>query len=216
MKLARLNVDGVRNLSQQTISAFGDINIFYGANGAGKTSLLEAVHILGLARSFRSTQLRPVIHYEQSECTIFGEVIQSDLRHAIGIKREKSGGFRLRIDADNEKNLARLANLLPIQLINTNTYSLLEGGAKQRRQFLDWGVFHVEQQFYRAWKRLQRCIKQRNALLKNHRNNRVANFDQSLLSWNEELETVSAFIDRARSSYFVDFKPVFSFISRSA
>ena len=72
MSLRRIMVTAVRNLHPVTLSPSPRINILYGANGSGKTSVLEAVHLLGLARSFRSTRLNPVIQYEQPACTVFG------------------------------------------------------------------------------------------------------------------------------------------------
>jgi DNA replication and repair protein RecF len=74
MSLTRVTVTAVRNLHPVTLSPSPRINILHGANGSGKTSLLEAIHLLGLARSFRSTRLQPVIHYEQPACTVFGQV----------------------------------------------------------------------------------------------------------------------------------------------
>ena len=64
MPLTRLAVTAVRNLHPVTLLPSPRINLVSGANGSGKTSLLEAIHILGLARSFRSTRLQPVIQYE--------------------------------------------------------------------------------------------------------------------------------------------------------
>lgn len=206
MKLSELEISGVRNLSSVAIHDLAQINIFSGPNGAGKTSILEAIHILGLARSFRGTQLQPVIQYHQNACTVFGQVLnEAEPALAVGVKRAKKGGFRIRIAGQDEKSLIRLAETLPIQLINSVAYSLLEGGPKQRRQFIDWGVFHVEHSFYDAWRRMQRCLKQRNAVL------RAGRADKGALSvWNQELIEASEQIDSARQTYFESFYPVFA------
>ena len=74
MSLTRLSVTAVRNLHPVTFSPSPRINILYGENGSGKTSVLEAIHLLGLARSFRSMRLQPVIQYEEPACTVFGQV----------------------------------------------------------------------------------------------------------------------------------------------
>ena len=79
MSLSRVSVTAVRNLHPVTFSPSPRINILYGANGSGKTSVLEAIHLLGLARSFRSTRLLPVIQYEQLACTVFGQVEEKSL-----------------------------------------------------------------------------------------------------------------------------------------
>lgn len=211
MKLSGLEITGVRNLESVVIKDFAKVNIFSGANGAGKTSILEAIHILGLARSFRGTQLQPVIQYHQNTCTVFANVLKDgEPSIAVGVKRSRRGGHKIRIAGQDEKSLIRLAETLPIQLINSTAYSLLEGGPKQRRQFIDWGVFHVEHSFYDAWRRMQRCLKQRNAVLRTGRANK-----QSLAAWNQELLEVSVLIDAVRKAYFSTFYPVFTdFLSR--
>ena len=73
MSLSRITVTGVRNLHPVTLSPSSRINILHGANGSGKTSVLEAIHLLGLARSFRSTRL----HHFRSGSVGRGRLVQS-------------------------------------------------------------------------------------------------------------------------------------------
>ena len=170
MPLKRLSVTGVRNLQPVTLQPSPRINIVYGANGSGKSSLLEAIHLLGLARSFRSTRLQPVIQHGQDACTVFAEVLQiSGITNSLGITRNKQADYQIRIDGQSVRSLAELAETLPLQIINPDSFRLLEGAPKQRRQYLDWGVFHVEHQFLPAWQRLQKSLKQRNSLLRRGR-----------------------------------------------
>lgn len=82
MSLTRFTVTAVRNLHPVTLSPSPRINILSGDNGSGKTSVLEAIHLLGLARSFRSTRLLPVIQYDQLACTIYGQVQMSEIGRA--------------------------------------------------------------------------------------------------------------------------------------
>src|SRR5690606_17108308 len=148
MPLKRLTVTAVRNLHPVTLHPSPRINIISGPNGSGKTSLLEAIHILGLARSFRSTRLQPVIQYQQDSCTVFGEVFLSGGNASkIGITRSRQADYDIRINGQNARSTAELAEVLPLQLINPDSFRLLEGAPKQRRQYLDWGVFHVEHRF---------------------------------------------------------------------
>lgn len=147
MSLTRVSVTAVRNLHPVTLS-LPRINILYGDNGSGKTSVLEAIHLLGLARSFRSARLQPVIQYEEAACTVFGQVMLANgIASNLGISRERQGEFTIRIDGQNARSAAQLAETLPLQLINPDSFRLLEGAPKIRRQFLDWGVFHVEPRF---------------------------------------------------------------------
>ena len=205
MPLSRLSVTGVRNLHPVTIQPSPRINLIYGDNGSGKTSLLEAIHILGLARSFRSTRLQPVIQHSLEACTVFAEVLlENGLSRSMGITRSKQADYQIRIDGQTVRSTAQLADTLPLQLINPDSFRLLEGAPKQRRQYLDWGVFHVEHQFISTWQRLQKSLKQRNSLLRRGR------IDPALLTpWDAELIDASERIDAYRRAYISKLKPVF-------
>jgi DNA replication and repair protein RecF len=205
MPLKRLSVTAVRNLHPVTIYPSPHINLIYGDNGSGKTSLLEAIHILGLARSFRSTRLQPVIQHEHEACTVFGELLLNNgVLTSMGITRSKAADYQIRIDGQTVRSTAQLADTLPLQLINPDSFRLLEGAPKQRRQYLDWGVFHVEHQFLSTWQRLQKSLKQRNSLLRRGRIER-----SQLAPWEAELVSSSERIDQYRRAYIAKLKPVF-------
>jgi DNA replication and repair protein RecF len=122
----------------------------------------------------------------------------------LGISRERQGDFTIRIDGQNARSAAQLAQILPLQLINPDSFRLLEGAPKIRRQFLDWGVFHVEPRFMSTWQRLQKALKQRNSWLR-HGTLDVA----SQAAWDRELCLASAEIDDYRRAYIKALKPVF-------
>ena len=205
MSLSRVTVTAVRNLHPVTLSPSPRINILHGANGSGKTSLLEAIHLLGLARSFRSNKLQPMIQYEQPACTVFGQVQCEDGLHSnLGISRDRQGELQIRIDGQNARSTAQLAEILPLQVINPDSFRLLEGAPKVRRQFLDWGVFHVEPRFLPAWQRLQKALRQRNSWL------RHGTLDAaSQAAWDRELCLASDELDGYRRAYIQALKPVF-------
>ena len=205
MSLLRLTVTGVRNLHPVTLLPSPRINLLHGANGSGKTSVLEAIHLLGMARSFRSVRLQPVIQTEQTTLTVFGEVQQPEGgSNSLGIGRERTGELHIRIDGQSARSAAQLAEALPLQLINPDSFRLLEGAPRVRRQFLDWGVFHVEPRFLAAWQRLQKALRQRNSWLRHGRLDPVAQ-----AAWDRELCLASAEIDAYRRAYLQALKPIF-------
>ena len=211
MTINKLMVKDVRNIQSLTIIPSPFINILYGLNGSGKTSVLEAIHLLSLARSFRSSRLKPVIQKDKSKLTVFGQLLSEN--HSlipVGVSRDINDEFfQIRVAGESLRMTSELAQLLPLQLINPDTFRLLEGSPKVRRQFLDWGVFHVKQRdFLPIWKRAQKALKQRNSLLR-HARMRGSSLEAELAPWDLELAKSADAIDRLRADYFEEFTPVF-------
>jgi DNA replication and repair protein RecF len=163
MQVFRLKTKQFRNLLDLDLEFSPQFNFFYGPNGSGKSSLLEAIHFLSLGRSFRSTVASRAIHYEADQFNLFSVVFGTSLV-TIGLEKTRQGKTRIKID-QNINPLSELAKILPIQLLNPDSYALLNGGPKIRRQFIDWGVFHVEPLFFSNWQQFHQTLRQRNAAL---------------------------------------------------
>ena len=103
-----------------------------------------------------------------------------------------------------------LAKQLPLQLINSESYEILEASPKYRRQFLDWILFHVEQGFYPVWQRFRRALQQRNAALKKGR----ACSHSEVRVWDNELAAMGFEIDQYRKAIIKEIIPIFKEIMR--
>jgi len=203
--LTQVQIDRVRNLRGVHLEALQRVNVFYGANGSGKTSVLEAIHLLGMARSFRGNSIRSLITHGEDTCTVFGSVaLPGAGALPLGIQRSRNGEAQIRLGGKTVRTVAELAEQLPLQVINADSFGLLTGSPGARRQFLDWGVFHVEQQFFPQWQRFQRCIKQRNMLL---RRGKLSH--QELAVWTRDLARSGAAINEFRQAYFEQLAPGF-------
>jgi DNA replication and repair protein RecF len=198
MILSRLDILQVRNLQDVHVLCHPKGNVIYGANGSGKTSLLEAIYLLGRGRSFRHRDLRLVIGEYATELVVSARVERSPPQtcYQLGVKRTVAGRFEARLDGASLQSSAQLVEALPLQLIDAHSFTLLEGGPLQRRQFLDWGVFHVEHGYSSLWKRFQKALKQRNQLLRHGRMD-----EGSLSAWTAELVPLSEEISRYRRDY---------------
>jgi DNA replication and repair protein RecF len=166
MRLSSLKITSFRNLSSLFIEPTSAFNLIHGPNGSGKTSILEAIYLLGMARSFRSHLLNRTIQYEAPSFSVVGDVCdkeESSLR--IGVEKYRNNKIKIKISSNENGSAVALARVLPVKLINPDSYSLLNSGPRHRRQFLDWGLFHVEPQFFSVWQRFQRILKQRNSAL---------------------------------------------------
>lgn len=208
MPLQRLDISQLRNLSNVRFQPSPQINLISGVNGSGKTSILEAIHLLSLGRSFRSHKHKTYIQKETSECVIFG-LIENDTNLAqtpqpIGLKRQSDGVLDARVSGQKIQSLVELTYALPVQLINPDAFRLLEGSPKIRRQFIDWGVFHHVPAFINAWRGWQKALKQRNSLL---RRGKIS--DNLLLAFDQELIRLGSEVNQYRHDYLDRLIPVF-------
>src|SRR5271156_2642002 len=165
MSLRRLQVTDFRCLQSAAVDLDSRFTLISGANASGKTSLLEAIYVLGRGRSFRTRRLEHLIRRGSDRFVVFGEVESFDRRVSLGVEGS-AAGVRARLSGAKVGSLAELALWLPVQIIDPEIHRLIEEGPSRRRRFLDWGVFHVEPRFVDDWQRFQQTLKQRNAALK--------------------------------------------------
>ncbi|MDR5866565.1 DNA replication/repair protein RecF [Halomonas koreensis] len=205
MPLDRLAFQGLRNLQALELEPGPRINLFTGANGSGKTSLLEGIHVLGMGRSFRTRQLRHAIRHDGEALTLHGR-LAGEPPVSLGVRRRREADeLELRLAGERLDRVSRLVEVLPLQLINPDAFRLLEGAPAGRREFLDWGVFHVKRDFLGAWRRYRRALKHRNALLRHGRMS-----DASLDAWEQELVQWGEQLDALRREWMAAFQPVFA------
>ncbi|MGY6274395.1 DNA replication/repair protein RecF [Methylomonas sp. MgM2] len=180
MTLLKVDVFGVRNIQSACLQPAPGINFVIGANASGKSSLLEAIFILGRARSFRTHHIKQAIGFEQAQMIVSAQVSQpGGSLSNIGIQIDNKQ-TEIRIDRENRQR-ADLAYALPVQLIHPKSYRLLDAGPQNRREFLDWGIFNHNRSFLSNWRRYSKALQQRNALLKTRQVKQLAAWDKELI-----------------------------------
>lgn len=214
MALVKLQTEHFRNLSPAPASFSPSINLLYGENGSGKTSVLEAIGYLGLGRSFRVSRHQAVVSHGQQKLTVFGgldigmageNTEPGELRHRVGISRDVlAKETTLRVDGEAVRNLSSLALHLPVSVIDPGVFDIVAGGPGKRRQFLDWAVFHVEPSFASVWQQCQRVTSQRNQILRNGR------IDDALMKvWDSQYTELAESLTKARKDTFRLFTKAF-------
>ena len=164
--LEQVSVVGVRNLTRVDVDLSEGATALFGANGSGKTSFLEAIHLLGMGRSFRVRYAKSIIQHGHATCRVVGRTRQGARALSVGIEKYRDGGMRARIGAENVSSLSELARALPIVLLDTDSTSLVTGAPDGRRRLLDGILFHVEPGFLTLWRRYAHAIRQRNGGLR--------------------------------------------------
>ncbi len=202
MTLLKLDIYAVRNIQKESIIPASAINFIYGENASGKSALIEAIFILGRAKSFRSATIKPVINFAQQYLIVSAQTSQADGNtFHLGIQLDGKS-FCCRIDQQSTQKRSDLAYTLPLQLIHPKSYELLDAGAQLRREFLDWGVFNDDANFLFAWRNFKKALSQRNSLLKTREL-------KQLNVWDKELVYYGTIVNNYRQHYLQKFKPVF-------
>lgn len=202
MSLIKIEAYDVRNIESAAIAPSPRLNFIIGPNASGKTSLLEAVYLLGRARSFRTAQVSQAIRFGAGGLMVTGKVdCGADLALPIGIRIARNER-EIHFAGRKIQSSAELIRAFPVLVIQPSICALLEGAPKHRRQFLDWGVFHFEASYLDCWRRYVRALSQRNTLL---REKRFAELEL----WNRELARYGTIMDGARERYVERLKPFF-------
>jgi DNA replication and repair protein RecF len=203
MSLLHIQVSNLRCVEEAELDIPHGVTLLWGDNGSGKTSLLEAMFLLGRGRSFRTRNNERLIRRGTDHIRVIGRVSDSasGASHAgkvIGFEASKAGTVA-RIAGRAAQSLAELSQAFPVQVIEPGVHRLVEEGGYRRRRWMDWAVFHVEPQFIDHWLRYTRALKQRNAALKVEMGHAEA--------WNPELARLGELIAEARRVFVERLQP---------
>ncbi len=204
--LHELTAVNFRSIESISLSPGPGINFVFGDNGAGKSSLLEAVDFLSRGRTFRTRLSRALIR-EGCNHLIISATLKDGRR--LGAQRGRSGnpsdpegagnpgeGYTGgRIDGQEISSQAEMAAALPVITFHADAQRHVQSEARHWRNRLDWGVFHVKHSFRDAWKEYRRALRQRNELLRN------PSPGGALKQWNRQMAERAETLDSDRSDY---------------
>lgn len=198
----RLRVSGMRRLQDVDLSPGPGLNLITGDNGAGKTTLLEALHLMAHGRSFRGRVRDGLVceGRDALEIVLDWEDGANQPPRRAGL-RHGGSQWEARLDGAPVRQLGDLCAALAVTTFEPDSHALVSGGAESRRRFLDWGMFHVEPGFLDLWRRYQRALRQRNALLKQQA------ASGQLDAWELELSSAGEALTHQRREHLVALQP---------
>lgn len=204
MLLNTIEIKALRNIAKASINCHPVLNIFVGPNASGKTSILESIYLLGRGRSFRSN--KNIIREQDDTLVVVAQLDDKHLKH-IGVQISPSG-FKAKYNGKIINKSSELATLMPLLMISPDADKLIQGKPSQRRRFLDWGLFHVEQSYFPVWQKFYRALLQRNSLLKQKNLKELPYWNQQLIEYGER-------VHQYRFKYISELKGIFEdFVSQ--
>lgn len=200
VQIQRLRLRDFRRFREQELQPEPGFNLIVGDNGSGKTSVLEAMHLMAHGRSFRGRVRDGLIRQDAAALEVYVEWQQPAGSHRAGL-RHAGSLWEARLDGANVSHLGELCAALAVVSFEPGSHILIHGSSEARRRYLDWGLFHVEPDFLPQWRRYARALKQRNALLRSQRS------DSQLEAWEHELAQSGEQLSGYRTAYVAQLQP---------
>lgn len=204
MQVTRLDIRDFRHFDAISLTPMPGLNLLVGDNGAGKTSVVEALHLLAYGRSFRGRVRDGLVRSGAPALEVFAEWSEpspSGGRTRRAGLRHSGVDWTGRLDGQPVTQLGELCAALAVVTFEPGSHDLIHGSSDIRRRFVDWGLFHVEPGFMSPWRRHARALKQRNALLKQ----RIT--DYQLDAWDQELAHTGEALTEQRQAYLAQLVP---------
>lgn len=192
----QLRAKAVRNLSELELYPAQKLNFFYGANASGKTSILECVYLLSRIKSFRSIRINDVVTRKEEKLQVFAKGKNNEKDFSIGVEKGR-GITAIKYNGEAVQTASEQARRLPVYILTPDHHILFTGSPKDRRHWIDWSLFHVEQDYLSVWKNYHRALRHRNALLKTEQ----AEVSTELIGWEKLMSKEAKKIDDSREKY---------------
>lgn len=209
MWLESLTVKQVRNLTDIKITLSKEVNIIYGENAAGKTALLESIYLLSKARSFRTAHIKEVIQHQKEELTVSGIISGKDNRFVNTGIRKSFKETEIRHNGERVRAVSQQAKNVIVQTVIPDNAKLLTGSPKDRRKWVDWALFHVEQTYLQIWQKYHQALRNRNALL------RRPSKEEEFYVWEKIMATTAKELGNMWSKYFVCLQSYYQEIAKA-
>jgi DNA replication and repair protein RecF len=201
--ISTLHIQNLRVLKDVSLEFSPGISALVGENGAGKTSVLEAISLLSTGRSFVSIKPRALIHTEASALMVFGRFgDRPELRHRGAIQLDRGGEKRLRLDGQGIGSQAEISRLLPVLVLAPSAQDLILGPPLIRRRLMDWGAFYVLGLDALCYSGFRRALLQRNMLL---RSGTLPDGEDA--AWCAQLDQFGRRIDAGREAFILRYIP---------
>ncbi|MBB6674410.1 DNA replication/repair protein RecF [Cohnella nanjingensis] len=184
MQLKRLELHGYRNFSHLELATGAGVNILIGPNAQGKTNLLEAIHVLALTKSHRTSKDRELIGWNESAARLKAEVERRHGTAALELQLSAQGK-KAKVNGLEQRKLSGFVGTLNVVLFAPEDLDIVKGAPGVRRRFMDMEIGQVHPGYLYDSHQYQKILQQRNNYLKATDVSRAS--AEMLEVWNEQL-----------------------------
>lgn len=208
MLLKHLSILNYKNIEQAELDFSPNVNCFVGANGMGKTNLLDAVYYLSFCKSSSNPTDGFNIRHDADFLMVQGDYLSDESgggTDKVSCSVKRGGRKRMKCNGKEYRRFSEHMGKIPLVMISPSDSSLVSGGSEERRRFMDVVISQYDVPYLDAVIRYEKALKQRNALLKAE-----TEPDASVMDVLEEMMSVSAaLIYDCRRRFVEEFIPIF-------
>ena len=178
MIIEKLTLRNFRNYEETVLTPHEGVNLFFGANGSGKTNLLEAIHYCALGKSHRITGDQSAVRIGESFAVCGVDVRSGGVKREISVRLVPNEAAKkvILLDQKQIKRFSDMMGCLQCVIFSPEDLGLIREGPSVRRRYLDMMISQVNRGYFIALQQYRSGLEQRNALLKNMRGNPRPNF----------------------------------------
>lgn len=189
MRFTSLKLRNFRNYPQLALTPGEGVTVLYGQNGAGKTNVLEAMHLLSLGRSHRTAQDREMIRSGEAFARVCAETRRRDGRHQVEVRlfANEKPQKRLLLHDKPAERIGDLMGHVTCVMFAPEDVRIARDGPAARRRFVDMQLSQIRPRYLHALRRYLSALESRNALLKELRITPAREFALQLDAWDEQL-----------------------------
>ncbi|MGE5560531.1 MAG: DNA replication/repair protein RecF [Chloroflexota bacterium] len=185
MHVERLTLRGFRNYERLEMAPAPAINVLHGENGAGKTNILEALHLLGLGRSHRGARDADMARTGGDGYAVAANIVRAPVAVRIDLIYRAAGRKEIRLNATRQRKLSDLLGQFNVIIFSPEDLQLVKGSPVLRRRFLDFTLAQISPQYGHALAQYSEALLQRNNLLRDVASHRASHVVLDV--WDEQL-----------------------------
>ena len=195
-----ISVENFRNIVNASVAFDPGVNILYGNNAQGKTSLLEAIYFISIGRSFRSAKESDIISFGKDFSRI--SLDYTDALRAQNITMCISKDRRRQVEQNGVKitKMSDVVGQLRAVMFCPEHLSLVKDGPGERRTYLDVAISQLRPLYLKSLQKYNQILRQRNQLIKSAFYDRRS-FDETIEFWSAQLAHEAAVISKFRLWY---------------
>ena len=206
MILEQLSLLNYKNIEQAQLTLSPNVICLIGANGQGKTNVLDAIYFLSFGKSATALTDGACVRHDAEFMMLQGKyrsALMEEEEISCGIKRGQRK--RMRRNEKEYKRLSEHLGVIPLVMLSPADEQLVSGGSEERRRFMDIVLSQVSPNYLAALIRYNKSLQQRNAMLKQDDEP-----DAQLFEVLEEMMSIdAAVIYQERQAFVRDFVPIF-------